>query len=281
MRAAAVLLVGGRSTRMGQPKAELEWHGQPFADRIARVLLRATGGPLVVVAAPGQKLPRLPDEASVVVDAHEGRGPLEAIAAGLRALPEDAIAYVSSTDVPLLHPTLVERVIGAVDEQHDIAICESDGKLHPLAGAYRASLAPTIRELLDEGQRRPIALLERTRARVLDRAELLADESLAELDGGLGSLVNLNAPEDYAAAHARELPEIDVERFGVLRQEAAGVSALEHARAATLGQLADTLAIELDEHVVAALNGEQVTRDPWLPLVAGDRVSFLTADGGG
>jgi molybdenum cofactor guanylyltransferase len=33
--------------------------------------------------------------------------------------------------------------------------------------------------------------------------------------------------------------------------------------------------------VVAALNGDQITRDPELPLAAGDAVAFLAADAGG
>ena len=39
--------------------------------------------------------------------------------------------------------------------------------------------------------------------------------------------------------------------------------------------------LALDEHVVAALNGDQITRDPEVPLVAGDSVAFLAADAGG
>ena len=38
----------------------------------------------------------------------------------------------------------------------------------------------------------------------------------------------------------------------------------------TLGELADAVGLALDEHVVAALNGDQITRDRELPLAAGD-----------
>ena len=46
-------------------------------------------------------------------------------------------------------------------------------------------------------------------------------------------------------------------------------------------ELADTIALVLDEHVVAALNGDQITRDRELPLAAGDTVGFMVADAGG
>ena len=44
---------------------------------------------------------------------------------------------------------------------------------------------------------------------------------------------------------------------------------------------AAAVGLDLDRHVVAALNGDQITRDPGLPLVAGDVVAFLSADAGG
>ena len=39
--------------------------------------------------------------------------------------------------------------------------------------------------------------------------------------------------------------------------------------------------LQLDRHVVAALNGDQITRDGEMPLAAGDTVFFLPADAGG
>jgi molybdenum cofactor guanylyltransferase len=51
--------------------------------------------------------------------------------------------------------------------------------------------------------------------------------------------------------------------------------------AATLGGAAAGVDLELDEHVVAALNGDQITRDPDEPLAVGDTVAFLAADAGG
>jgi molybdenum cofactor guanylyltransferase len=51
--------------------------------------------------------------------------------------------------------------------------------------------------------------------------------------------------------------------------------------AATLGAAAAGVGLALDEHVVAALNGDQITRDAETPLVAGDTVALLSADAGG
>src|SRR3569623_1526455 len=98
-RAAGIVLAGGRSSRMGTPKAALEWHGSTLLRRIPGVVVRAVVGPVVVVRAPGQELPALPRDVEVAEDAREGRGPLQGLAAGLAAARGHAeVAFVSSTD---------------------------------------------------------------------------------------------------------------------------------------------------------------------------------------
>ncbi len=71
-------------------------------------------------------------------DAREGRGPLQGLAAGLAAVRDRAdAAYASSTDVPLLHPRFIRRVLAALDDDVDVVLPEVGGFRHPLAAAYR------------------------------------------------------------------------------------------------------------------------------------------------
>ena len=52
-------------------------------------------------------------------------------------------------------------------------------------------------------------------------------------------------------------------------------------RAATLGAAAAAVGVALGPHLLAALNGDQATRDPLEPLAEGDDVAFMAADVGG
>jgi molybdopterin-guanine dinucleotide biosynthesis protein A len=267
---------------MGTPKAALEWHGSTLLRRVAGVVARAVDGPVVVVRAPKQTLPGLPEEVEVVEDAREGRGPLQGLAAGLAAVRDRApVAYASSTDVPLLHPRFVQRVLAAMDEDVDVVLPHVGGFPHPLAAAYRTELADAVERLIAEDRMRPAFLFEACRVRRLDAAALLADPILAALDPDLDSVLNLNEPADYEAARARPAPEVTVQRFGVLRSRGNGHRDPALVRAATLGEAAAAGGLALDEHAIAALNGDQITRDPEMPLVGGDAVSFLSADAGG
>jgi molybdenum cofactor guanylyltransferase len=276
---AGVVLAGGRSSRMGTPKSALEWHGSTLLRRTVGILARVTDGPVVVVRAPGQELPALPPQTEVVEDPREGLGPVQGLAAGLAAVADRAeVAFVSSTDMPFLHPAFVRRVLRAVADGVDVGLPVARGYPQPLAASYRVALAPVAAKLVAEERLRPAFLFEECVVDRLDEDALRADPVLAALDPGLDSVVNVNEPGDYQAARERPAPEVTIQRFGPL---ADGHRGPEQVLAATVAEAAAAAGIALDGHVVAALNGDQITRDGETPLAAGDSVFFLSADAGG
>jgi molybdopterin-guanine dinucleotide biosynthesis protein A len=283
-----VVLAGGRSSRMGTPKAALEWHGSTLLRRTVGIVARATGGPVVVVRAAGQDLPELPGPVTVVDDPREGRGPVQGIAAGLAALAGQAeAAFVTSTDLPFLHPAFVRRVLrvlGSQDGSHsggpDVALPVARGYPQPLAAAYRTGLAGLAERLVKEDRLRPAFLFAECAVTRLDDAALLADPDLAARDPDLDSVLNVNTPEDYQAARRRPAPEVTVQLFGAL-VKAGRQAGQRRVRAATVQAAADAAGLPFDRHVTAALNGDQITRDPLTPLAAGDTVFFMSADAGG
>jgi len=161
--------------------------------RVVR-LLGGVVSPLVVVAAPDQSLPELPAGVSVTRDEREGRGPLEGLRAGLKALPAavDA-AYVTSCDVPLLVPAFALRMIELMGDA-DIAVMEIDGFPHPLSAVYRRSTLPHVEMLLGEDRLRPVFLFDAVKTRRVRPDEMTA------VDPQLLTLRNLNTREDYEQA---------------------------------------------------------------------------------
>ncbi|MQA14270.1 MAG: NTP transferase domain-containing protein [Pseudonocardiaceae bacterium] len=278
---AGIVLAGGRSARMGTPKAALEWHGSTLLRRTTGLLARTVDGPVVVVRAPGQQLPEVGPSVEVVDDPAEGLGPLQGLAAGLAAVAGHAdVAFVCSTDLPFLHPAFVRRVLAAVDEQADVVLPRARGYPQPLAAAYRTALAPLVDKLVAAERLRPAFLFEETQVTRLDDAALLAEPVLAALDPQLDSVCNINEPADYETARARPAPEVTVQRYGALAT-GDGHRGPRSVRAATLAAAAAAADLALDRHVVAALNGDQISRDAELPLATGDTVAFLSADAGG
>ena len=267
---------------MGTPKAALEWHKSTLLRRTVGILARATGGPVVVVRAPGQELPALPKGIVVADDPREGKGPVQGIAAGLGALRGRAdTAFVCSTDMPFLHPAFIRRLLRVLDgEGTDVALPVARGFKQPLAAAYRVSLADTAERLVKEDRLRPAFLFDECTVEQLDDEALRRDPVLAALDPDLDSVVNVNTPADYQAARARPAPDVTVQLFGTLAK-GGGKSGPHAVLAATVGAAADAVGLAFDRHVTAALNGDQITRDGETPLVPGDTVFFLSADAGG
>ena len=248
---AAIVLAGGRSKRMGRSKALLEWHGSTLVRRAVGLVARAVDGPVVVVRAPGQRLPALPSGTEVAEDALPARGPLQGMAAGFAAIGDRAeIVFVTGVDAPLLHPALVAHVVASLRPGDDVALPHARGFAQPLAAAYRAAtVAPLVEQLLAEDSLATKALMRRCRVRRLDEAALLADPAVAALDPDLESLENLNDRSDYAAAHARAEPAVTVGPGGTVH-------------AATLARAGAARAL---------VNGRPAS-DPQEPLATGDEL---------
>jgi molybdenum cofactor guanylyltransferase len=218
-RVGGIVLCGGRSSRMGRPKAWLPFGDEVMLQRVVRVL-REVVDPVVVVAAPEQDVPDLPAGVEIVRDEVEGRGPLAGLAVGLAALEGRVeAAYLSSCDVPFLKPEFVRRVIGFLasggrqppvssathselgfqqgadaPRPPSIAVPHVGGFHHPLAAVYRVGVLPHVRELLSANRLRPVFLFDAVPTRVIEPHEL------ADIDSEFVSLRNVNTPEEYEAA---------------------------------------------------------------------------------
>jgi molybdopterin-guanine dinucleotide biosynthesis protein A len=278
---AGIVLAGGRSRRMGTAKAALDWHGSTLLRRTTGILERALDGPVLVVRAPGMPLPDLRRSVQVHDDPTEGRGPLQGMAVGLAAAAEAGadVGFVCSTDLPFLHVAFVRRVLRALDDRADAAVPHARGHRQPLVAAYRTALAPACARLVEQDRLRPAYLLERCRTVLLSESDLLADPELAAADPELDSVLNLNEPADYRAAHDRPLPQVTVQALGALVP--AGRRGARSVRAASLGAAAEAVGVALDRHVVAAVNGDQLDRRADSPLLPGDSVVLMSAHAGG
>lgn len=190
-RVGGIVLCGGKSSRMGRPKAWLPFGDETLLHRVVRVLSEVVE-PVVVVAAAEQDLPPLPRSVLVARDDREYLGPLNGLATGLAALDGRAdVAYLSSCDVPFLRATFVRRVVENLGDA-DVCLPEVGGFKHPLAAAYRISVLPKVRELIAANRLRPVFVTEMVPTRVLAATELAEED--------LRSLRNLNTPEEYLAA---------------------------------------------------------------------------------
>jgi molybdenum cofactor guanylyltransferase len=195
MRKGAIILCGGKSSRMGRDKANLPFGPELMLQRVARLLGESVGAEqVIVVGAPNQAIPSLPDVITIIRDVAEFRGPLQGLANGLRAAGSrfDAV-FVSGCDVPLILPVFVDRMFELLAE-FDVAV-PFDGKhYHPLAAVYRPRILPQIERLLNANRHRAADLFDEV------PTLKVPVEQLRVVDSQLGSLTNVNQLNDYHAA---------------------------------------------------------------------------------
>lgn len=297
--ATAVVLAGGKSSRMGRPKSLLLFDGMPLIVHLARALERMFAE-TVIVAAPEQELPPLP--AILVRDEVPYQGPVGGIYYGLRAASGTA-CFVTSCDVAFLNPSLISHLLSQISDC-DVVVPHWQERFQPLHAVYRTSVLPLLKEQLDRGELRPIFLFDKVRTRKIDENEI----KIFDPDGL--SFFNMNTLDDYEQALRRwgelhascsqtrdEAVSCTVELFGMAQMLAKTKTvSLELPEEATLSHLFSALAERLpilvgrviapEKNQLASgcacnVNGLEFVRDSTAKVKAGDRILILSADAGG
>jgi molybdopterin-guanine dinucleotide biosynthesis protein A len=190
---AAVVLAGGRGTRMGGDKATMAVGGVPMARRVAEVAA-LVADPVLVVAPAGHPAASLAGRLGLATVADPAEGPLPALAAGLGAVAAEHVLALA-TDHPGLRPELLALLVATRRDAPAVACRGPGGRLEPLVAVYERAPA------LAEAQARVAAGIDRSLrgllgalgARVLEPAEW----RVADPDGR--SFTDLDRPEDVRA----------------------------------------------------------------------------------
>lgn len=187
----AIVLCGGRSTRMGRDKVSLPFGAETLVGRVARLVGEAVDE-VVLVAREGQVLP---GGLEAVRDPAEGLGPLAGIAAGLGAVRGER-ALVVACDMPLLRPAVVRRLL-ELSAGYDACVPVIDGFAMTTSAVYARAVAPLATALVAERRLRPLFLVEQVRTRYLGAGDF------TDIDPDLESFRDCNTPERYADALRR------------------------------------------------------------------------------
>jgi molybdenum cofactor cytidylyltransferase len=191
---AVVLTAAGESTRMGQPKQLLDWHGAPLIQYQVRQLQETTAGEIVVVL--GHEAERIrplvaqvqDSRVRIVINNDYPQGKTTSIKAGLDALegnPDTVMLLAVDQPRPA---DVLQRLI---EEHHDggnlISVPSHQGK-HGHPPIFSTVLLPELLAITEE-DRGLLRVVEGHRGEV---RKIAFKEAIV--------LTNLNTPEDYNQA---------------------------------------------------------------------------------
>lgn len=191
--AAAIILAGGKSTRLGRDKASELLLGRPL---LQRVIDRLAGlvDEYVIVSAVGQELPQVvvPVAPSVVEDIYPETGPLGGIYTGLKAA-RAPVGLAVACDMPLLQRPLVAELLRLAPE-YDVVLPVADDFPQTLCAVYAKACLEPMRRQIEAGKYRITGFFADVRTR------LLGPEEWRDLDPGGLSFQNLNREDDLKRA---------------------------------------------------------------------------------
>ena len=176
----------------------LVFQGKTFLEQVTSQVAKVTG-PIVLVGGTDFSQHELPN-VMLGQDENPDSGPLEGIRVGLKMLePLVEYAFVTSCDVPLIKPELIQFLISQM--QDHTAIVPRDGnRIYGMTAIYKTSLWKELGERVKNRKLRVSDLATAFDARIIEVDEL------KRVDANLDSMTNINTPADYA-----EL----LERFGL------------------------------------------------------------------
>ena len=177
------IFCGGRSSRMGKPKASIILaNGQTMIEHVYNVLKQLCKE--VVLVGHGEGVPDSLGHLKRVQDNYQGLGPMGALEA-LLSSGLDSEYLISPCDLSKATPEIFSLLLKS--ESQLPLVLNNKGHREPLLGRYPSSLLPYVQKYIARGQLAVNDLLKEVSAASIDVPEEF-----------IFSLSNMNSPEDFS-----------------------------------------------------------------------------------
>ena len=177
------VLAGGKSTRMGENKAFLQWESKRFIDRICDEL----GGFSQVLISAAGKGSYEDMGLQVVYDEHTDIGPMEGIYQILKNAGEEYV-FICAADMPFIRKELVEYMCEFISSDYDCYCLVDEDHIHPLCAIYSKKMLAVIEQQIESGHFRLLNVLRAVRTKYIRLESTCFDRKIVR---------NINTREEY------------------------------------------------------------------------------------
>lgn len=191
MKAAAIILSGGKSSRMGTNKALLKINEKTNIARISD-RLKPLFDDIILVTNDLEQYEFL--GLKIVSDQFPGMGPLAGVHAGLKA-SEYETNFIVACDMPFVSGELAQALVNK-SSQYDAVIPVINGKQQPLFAVFQKRAAIEIEQCIKQERLRMKHLLDRLNVLYVTEKDLEVNSSL-DLER---VFFNMNHPNEYEEA---------------------------------------------------------------------------------
>ena len=190
--ASAIILAGGKGTRLKRDKTTLIINGKLILNLIVSQLNRMDFQEIILVSGTDSQLSPLP--VRPVGDLIPGSGVLGGILTGLTISGTDLNFFIAC-DMPFPQVNLIKYLLQLAGSQdYDCVVPVDRGYREPLFAVYRKTCLPVIKEQLERKNLRIAPIFSQLRSREISPAEI------DQFDPRRLSFFNINTPDDLRAA---------------------------------------------------------------------------------
>jgi molybdopterin-guanine dinucleotide biosynthesis protein A len=182
-----LVLAGGKSSRMGEDKSKISWHGKEQRYFMAD-MLKDFCNEVFISCRPDQKN-EIQRFYNAIADEYPGGGPLGAIASAFQKQP--AVAWlIVACDQPLLNIETLSELIANRDTSKVATAFKSpfDGLPEPLVAIWEPAAFTLVMTALSSGKQCPRKVLLQSEIHMIDPKQPL-------------TLLNANTPADKQAVY--------------------------------------------------------------------------------
>jgi len=149
----ALILAGGKSSRMGEDKALILWQNIPMLKRVYQVASKCTERVYIITSWPEKYQSILPTECEWLTE-QKTEGPLVALAQALTQINSDWILLLGC-DLPLLNSDIIQAWVAQLNQLSPEILAlvpQQFQRWEPLCGFYRQQIKIELQKTIDRGQ---------------------------------------------------------------------------------------------------------------------------------
>ncbi|NER30645.1 MAG: molybdenum cofactor guanylyltransferase [Symploca sp. SIO1C4] len=155
----ALVLAGGKSSRMGQDKALISWEGIPMLTRVTQTAATCCQQVYIMTPWPSRYRAVVSECCQFLEESNPGQGPLAALAQGFTQISGKSSSdwiLLLACDLPCLQTRLIQTWISHLNElapETKALVPQQQGRWEPLCGFYRLGAQPNLQHFIQQGGR--------------------------------------------------------------------------------------------------------------------------------
>lgn len=193
----AIILAGGKSSRMGQDKASMILGGKTMIQHVIDKLSFVFDEIFI-----SGNHSNYPNSKGIIKDVTTQKGPIGGICSALEFCQEDI--FVCSCDMPFVSSDLIKKILQKKIENR-INVVRFGEKIYPVLGIYPFSILNDLMKTIESGNLRMTSFLEQQNAHYI-----IFDEGFEH------QFLNINTPENFKTAEKIIKYKMKLKIFGKL-----------------------------------------------------------------